>query len=75
MLNLLKITPLILLKIMDIIADGSDNLPRYLVNDACVILKKPVVYGSILRFDGQVSVFDSTSAVLQMFVSRAACAG
>ncbi|HJY64171.1 MAG TPA: ThiF family adenylyltransferase, partial [Ignavibacteria bacterium] len=41
--------------------DGSDNFAtRYLVNDACVFLKKPVVYGSILRFDGQVSVFDST---------------
>ena len=45
----------------DIVADGSDNFAtRYLVNDACVFQKKPVVYGSILRFDGQVSVFDST---------------
>lgn len=44
----------------DIVADGSDNFAtRYLVNDTCVLLKKPVVYGSILRFEGQVSFFDS----------------
>jgi adenylyltransferase/sulfurtransferase len=44
----------------DVIVDGTDNFPtRYLVNDACVILGKPNVYGSILRFDGQVSVFDA----------------
>lgn len=43
----------------DIIADGTDNFPtRYLVNDACVLLRKPNVYGSIFRFDGQLSVFD-----------------
>ncbi len=42
----------------DIIVDGTDNFPtRYLVNDACVILGKPNVYGSIFRFEGQVSVF------------------
>jgi adenylyltransferase/sulfurtransferase len=42
----------------DIIIDGTDNFPtRYLVNDACVLLKKPNVYGSIFRFDGQASVF------------------
>ena len=42
----------------DIIVDGTDNFPtRYLVNDACVILDKPNVYGSIFRFEGQVSVF------------------
>lgn len=45
----------------DIIADGTDNFPtRYLVNDACVLLGKPNVYGSIFRFDGQVTVFDAT---------------
>ena len=44
----------------DVVVDGTDNFPtRYLVNDACVLLKKPYVYGSILRFDGQVSVFDA----------------
>ncbi len=49
-----------ILKGYDIIADGTDNFAtRYLVNDACVLLKKPVVYGSILKFDGQVSVFDA----------------
>lgn len=43
----------------DIIADGTDNFAtRYLVNDACVMLRKPNVYGSIYRFEGQVSVFD-----------------
>jgi len=42
----------------DVIVDGSDNFPtRYLVNDACALLGKPDVYGSIHRFDGQVSVF------------------
>jgi adenylyltransferase/sulfurtransferase len=42
----------------DVIVDGTDNFPtRYLVNDACVLLKKPNVYGSIFRFDGQASVF------------------
>ncbi|ADB42533.1 HesA/MoeB/ThiF family protein [Spirosoma linguale] len=43
----------------DIIVDGSDNFAtRYLVNDACVILRKPLVFGSIYKFDGQVSVFN-----------------
>ena len=42
----------------DVILDGTDNFPtRYLVNDACVLLGKPNVYGSIFRFDGQASVF------------------
>ncbi len=42
----------------DVIADGTDNFPtRYLVNDACVLLGKPNVYGSIFRFDGQATVF------------------
>ncbi|HEX9776487.1 MAG TPA: molybdopterin-synthase adenylyltransferase MoeB [Actinomycetota bacterium] len=42
----------------DLIVDGSDNFPtRYLVNDACVLLGKPYVWGSIYRFDGQLSVF------------------
>jgi adenylyltransferase/sulfurtransferase len=42
----------------DIVVDGTDNFPtRYLVNDACVILGKPNVYGSIIRFEGQASVF------------------
>ncbi len=42
----------------DIIVDGTDNFPtRYLVNDACVLLNKPNVYGSIFRFEGQATVF------------------
>ena len=42
----------------DVVVDGTDNFPtRYLVNDACVLLGKPNVYGSIFRFEGQVSVF------------------
>src|SRR5580658_6272759 len=47
-----------IIKDYDIIADGTDNFPtRYLVNDACVLLGKPNVYGSIFRFEGQASVF------------------
>jgi len=43
----------------DIIVDGSDNFAtRYLVNDACVILNKPLVFGSIFKFEGQVTVFN-----------------
>ncbi len=42
----------------DLVLDGTDNFPtRYLVNDACVLAGKPLVWGSILQFDGQVSVF------------------
>jgi molybdopterin/thiamine biosynthesis adenylyltransferase/rhodanese-related sulfurtransferase len=42
----------------DLVVDGSDNFPtRYLLNDACALLGKPLVYGSIHRFEGQVSVF------------------
>src|SRR5438132_4031416 len=47
-----------ILKDYDIIVDGTDNFPtRYLVNDACVLLGKPNVYGSIFRFEGQASLF------------------
>ncbi len=43
----------------DVVVDGTDNFPtRYLVNDACVILGKPNVYGSIFKFEGQASVFN-----------------
>jgi len=43
----------------DLVLDGSDNLPtRYLVNDACVILNMPLIYGAIFQFEGQVSVFN-----------------
>ncbi len=48
-------------KDFDIIVDGTDNFPtRYLVNDVCVLLGKPNVYGSIFRFEGQASVFYAT---------------
>jgi adenylyltransferase/sulfurtransferase len=47
-----------LIKPYDIVVDGTDNFPtRYLTNDACVLLRKPNVYGSIFRFEGQASVF------------------
>ena len=47
-----------LIEAYDIVVDGTDNFPtRYLTNDACVLLKKPNVYGSIFRFEGQASVF------------------
>ncbi len=47
-----------IVKDYDIVADGTDNFPtRYLVNDVCVLLGKPNVYGSIFRFEGQASVF------------------
>jgi molybdopterin/thiamine biosynthesis adenylyltransferase/rhodanese-related sulfurtransferase len=47
-----------LIKDYDIVIDGTDNFPtRYCVGDACVMMKKPNVYGSIFRFDGQVTVF------------------
>ncbi len=47
-----------ILRPYDIIVDGTDNFPtRYLVNDACILLGKPNVYGSIFRFEGQATVF------------------
>jgi sulfur-carrier protein adenylyltransferase/sulfurtransferase len=48
-----------ILRIFDLVCDGTDNFPtRYLVNDACVLLDKPNVHGAIFRFEGQVSVFN-----------------
>jgi len=47
-----------LLRPADVVLDGSDNFPtRYLTNDACFFLKKPLVYGAVARFDGQTTVF------------------
>ncbi len=47
-----------LIKDYDVVIDGTDNFPtRYLVNDACIFQKKPNIYGSIFRFDGQATVF------------------
>lgn len=57
-----QITPanaLELISAYDLVIDGSDNFAtRYLVNDACVLLDKPLVYGAVLRFEGQVGVFN-----------------
>jgi adenylyltransferase/sulfurtransferase len=48
-----------IMKPYDVVVDGTDNFPtRYLVNDACVLLDKPNVYGSIFRFEGQATVFN-----------------
>ncbi len=48
-----------LMRPYDVVVDGTDNFPtRYLVNDACVLLDKPNVYGSIFRFEGQATVFN-----------------
>ena len=50
-----------LISAYDLVCDGSDNFPtRYLVNDACVLQGKPLIYGSVQRFDGQASVFNRT---------------
>jgi sulfur-carrier protein adenylyltransferase/sulfurtransferase len=57
-----KITPdnaMDIVRDYDVVLDGTDNFPtRYLLNDACVLLNRPLVYGSILRLEGQVSVFN-----------------
>lgn len=50
-----------ILRGFDVVVDGSDNFPtRYLVNDACVLLNRPNVYGAIFRFEGQASVFHAS---------------
>jgi adenylyltransferase/sulfurtransferase len=51
-----------IINLYDIVLDGSDNFAtRYLVNDACVLLNKPLVYGAVSQYEGQVSVFNSES--------------
>ena len=58
--RLTSVNALDVLRPYDVVVDGTDNFPtRYLVNDAAVLLGKPNVYGSIYRFEGQVSVFDA----------------
>jgi len=50
----------VILDDFDLVIDGTDNFAtRYLINDACVLFKRPLVYGSIYRFDGQATIFDS----------------
>ncbi|MFH1319905.1 MAG: molybdopterin-synthase adenylyltransferase MoeB [Bacteroidota bacterium] len=57
--KLTKNNALDIIKDYHIVVDGSDNFPtRYLINDACMILGKPLVFGSIYKFEGQVSVFN-----------------
>jgi len=57
--NLSAQNALSILESYDFVVDGSDNFPtRYLVNDACVLLHKPLIYGAIYRFEGQVAVFN-----------------
>ena len=52
-----------LIEAYDIIVDGTDNFAsRYLINDACVLLGKPLVYGAVSKFEGQVAVFNSIAA-------------
>src|SRR5207249_6891118 len=56
--KLISANALDILKPYDVVIDGTDNFPtRYLVNDACILLRKPNVYGSIFRFEGQATVF------------------
>jgi adenylyltransferase/sulfurtransferase len=56
--RLTKANAMDILRSYDVIADGSDNFAtRYLANDACVLLRKPNVYGSVFRFEGQASLF------------------
>lgn len=58
-LKLTKTNALDIFKDYDVIVEGSDNFPtRYLTNDACVILNKPLVYGAVERFSGQLTVFN-----------------
>jgi molybdopterin/thiamine biosynthesis adenylyltransferase/rhodanese-related sulfurtransferase len=57
-----------ILKDYDLVLDASDNFgTRYLVGDACVLLGKPLVYGSISRFEGQVAVFDGSASYRDLF--------
>jgi molybdopterin-synthase adenylyltransferase len=52
-----------LIRKFDVVVDGSDNFEtRYLVNDTCVSLSKPLIYGSILKFEGQVAVFNHNNS-------------
>jgi adenylyltransferase/sulfurtransferase len=58
-INVTEENVLALIEAYDIVVDGSDNFAtRYLLNDACVMMNKPLVFGSIFKFEGQVSVFN-----------------
>jgi len=58
-LHLSNLNALSILQNYDIVLDGTDNFPsRYMINDACILLNKPLVYGAISQFEGQVAVFN-----------------
>jgi molybdopterin/thiamine biosynthesis adenylyltransferase/rhodanese-related sulfurtransferase len=58
-LQLTSANALDLIKNYDLVIDGTDNFPtRYLLNDACVLLDKPLIYGSVLKYEGQVAIFN-----------------
>lgn len=53
-----------IIRLYDVVIDATDNIPtRYIVNDACHLHKKPLIYGSILRFEGQLAVFNYQTSV------------
>jgi len=59
LLKLSNLNAISIIKNYDIVMDGTDNFPsRYMINDACVLLNKPLVYGAISQFEGQVAVFN-----------------
>uniref|UniRef100_A0A915BHS5 Rhodanese domain-containing protein n=1 Tax=Parascaris univalens TaxID=6257 RepID=A0A915BHS5_PARUN len=63
-MNLSSVNALQVMKEYDIIADCTDNAPsRYLINDTCVLLKRPLVSGSALRWEGQLTVYDFSKHV------------
>jgi molybdopterin/thiamine biosynthesis adenylyltransferase len=73
-LQLTSANALDILRPYDVIVDGADNFPtRYLVNDASVFLGKPVVHGSIFRFDGQVTTFVPGSAAKKLGIEAGPC--
>jgi len=57
--RLTNINALDIIKVYDIVIDGTDNFPsKYLINDACFLLEKPLIYGSVSKFEGQLAVFN-----------------
>lgn len=59
-LRLTNTNALTIIEQFDLVIDGTDNFSsRYLINDVCVLLKKPLIYGAVSRFEGQVAVFNS----------------
>jgi adenylyltransferase/sulfurtransferase len=61
--RLTNLNALEILRLYDVIIDGTDNFAsRYLVNDACVLLNKPLIYGSVSRYEGQLAVFNATNS-------------